>query len=182
MIYIVIFWNYINILEVFEIQALIIEPHKWYLCETNSIQKTTKFIINIMSRKKSWRKNHQFFQIHQINMNNNSWWFQEYETRTKIKKEVITTSLRLSSTMSHKKIQILCKEVLLYTKPGKQNFCWVGTQKIFLNFNINRKPYFCQKLIKRHFVVNEFLSYQNLISQSMFGVTKIDKKYFTKIV
>jgi len=35
---------------VFKIKALILEPHKQNLCETNSIQKTTKFIINIMSK------------------------------------------------------------------------------------------------------------------------------------
>jgi len=51
---------------------------------------------------------------------------------------------------------------------GHKKFSWILTSI--------ENHIFCQKLIKRHFVVNEFLSYQNLISQSMFGVTKIDKK------
>ena len=126
--------------------------------------------------KKSWRKNHQFFQIHQINMNNNSWWFQEYETRTKIKKEVITTSLRLSSTMSHKKSRSCVKRCSFTQNLANKTFVEWGHKKFSWILTSIENHIFCQKLIKRHFVVNEFLSYQNLISQSMFGVTKIDKK------
>jgi len=145
MIYIVIFWNYIHILEVLKIQALILEPHKQNLCETNSIQKTTKFIINIMSRK-SWKEK----------IINTFYPSNEYEQQqlmipriwNKNKKQERSYNNNCLQQCHMKKIQILCKEVLLYTKPGKQNFCWVGTQNFFLNFNINRKPYFLSKTNK----------------------------------
>jgi len=74
---------------VFKIKALILEPHKRYLCETNSIQKTTKFIINIMSQ------NHEklsTISIQQLRNNNNVDNNEEYETRTNIENEDITTS------------------------------------------------------------------------------------------
>jgi len=74
---------------VFKIQALILEPHKRNLCETNSIQKTTKFIINIMSQ------NHEklsTISIQQLRNNNNVDNYEEYETRTNIENEDITTS------------------------------------------------------------------------------------------
>jgi len=74
---------------VFKIKALILEPHKRNLCETNSIQKTTKFIINIMSQ------NHEILStisIQQLRNNNNVDNNEEYETRTNIENEDITTS------------------------------------------------------------------------------------------
>jgi len=74
---------------VFKIKALILEPHKQNLCETNSIQKTTKFIINIMSQ------NHEILStisIQQLRNNNNVDNNEEYETRTNIENEDITTS------------------------------------------------------------------------------------------
>jgi len=90
-------------------------------------------------------KNHQLFLsikwIRTTTVDDTKNMKQEQKSRKKLEQQ-------LSSTMSHEKIQILCKEVLLYTKPGKQNFCWVGTQNIFLNFNINRKPYFLSKTNK----------------------------------
>jgi len=74
---------------VFKIKALILEPHKRNLCETNSIQKTTKFIINIMSQ------NHEKLSTisnQQLRNNNNVDNNEEYETRTNIENEDITTS------------------------------------------------------------------------------------------
>lgn len=73
----------------FEIQALIIEPHKWYLCETNSIQKTTKFIINIMSQNHEKLSTISNQQLRNTNIVDNN---EEYETRTNIENEVITTT------------------------------------------------------------------------------------------
>jgi len=75
---------------VFKIKALILEPHKRNLCETNSIQKTTKFIINIMS--KNHEKKSSTISIQQLQNNNKVDDYEEYETRTKIEKEVIVTS------------------------------------------------------------------------------------------
>jgi len=75
---------------VLKIQALILEPHKQNLCETNSIQKTTKFIINIMS--KNHEKKSSTISIQQLQNNNKVDDYEEYETRTKIEKEVIVTS------------------------------------------------------------------------------------------
>jgi len=74
---------------VFKIKALILEPHKQNLCETNSIQKTTKFIINIMSQ------NHEklsTISIQQLRNNNKVDNNEEHETRTNIENEDITTS------------------------------------------------------------------------------------------
>jgi len=74
---------------VLKIQALILEPHKQNLCETNSIQKTTKFIINIMSQNHEKLSTISNQQLRNTNIVDNN---EEYETRTNIKNEVITTT------------------------------------------------------------------------------------------
>jgi len=74
---------------VFKIKALILEPHKRNLCETNSIQKTTKFIINIMSQNHEKLSTISNQQLRNNNIVDNN---EEYETRTNIENEDITTS------------------------------------------------------------------------------------------
>jgi len=109
-----------------------------------------KFIINIMTL---WKIINICYHQKQEQQDR----FEKDDNKNNMKqeqksKEVITTSTVFNNVTWIS--QIFCKEVLLYTRPGK--LCWVGTPNKFSNLipSINKK-YFCQKLINSHFVVNE---------------------------
>ena len=141
MIYIVIFWNYINILEVFKIKALILEPHKWNLCETNSIQKTTKFIINIMS------KNHEkiinYFYPTTVEKQQ-SWWYRRIWNKNKNRERSYSN---IFNCLQHYRMKNArsCVKRCSFTQNLAKTFVEWGHKIKFPEFNINRKTIFFVK-------------------------------------
>merc|ERR1712126_307489 len=116
--------GYVNILEVFQIKALILEPHKRNLCETNSIQKTTNLSSTLCLKI---MKNHQLF------LSNNC------------RK---TTKLMITKNMKNARS---CVKRCSFTQNLAKTFVEWGHKIKFPEFNINRKTIFLSKTNKTPF-------------------------------